>query len=450
MIDRYTREQMGNIFSLQNKYAVWQEIEILACEAMAKFKLAGITVEEAAWIREHAAFDTNSIAEIEAVTNHDVIAFLTDLGQNVDAGIPADQPKPSRWIHYGMTSSDLGDTALCYQITQATTLILESVRDLGVICKRRALEFKDTLCVGRTHGIHAEPMTIGMKFGAWAWALKRAQQRLEQVCKLSAARGAISGAVGSYSSIDPAVEAYICENLGLTPDPLSTQVIARDNHADVAAALAITAATLEQIATEIRALQKSDTLEAEEPFAKGQKGSSAMPHKRNPITCERVCGLARVIKANTQVSLDNIALWHERDISHSSAERVAVADSFIALDYILAKMSWILDGLIVYPQNCLANLERTRGLIYSSKVLLALVDSGITRESAYAIVQRNAMKVWDDIQQARAGLSFRAQLESDPEANIGLSPDQLDKIFDPWNFLSNINVLFERLEKLEF
>jgi adenylosuccinate lyase len=450
MIERYTRKEMGSIFSLENKFAVWMEIEILACEALAAQGAVGVTREDAAWIRTHAAFDVQRIAEIEAVTNHDVIAFLTNVGEYVDADVLPDDPKPSRWLHYGMTSSDLGDTALCYQITQATDLILGAVRQLGATCKRRAFEFKDTICVGRTHGIHAEPMTFGMKFGAWAWALKRAEQRLEQARSLSTARGAISGAVGSYSSIDPGVEAYICGQLGLTPDPLSTQVIARDNHAHIAFALADCAATLEQIATEIRALQKSDTLEAEEPFARGQKGSSAMPHKRNPITCERVCGLARVIKANTQVALENVALWHERDISHSSAERVTLADSFIALDYILAKMQWILDGLIVYPQNCQANLERTRGLIYSSKVLLALVDSGITREEAYTIVQRNAMTVWDDIQQARPGRSYREQLEADPQAAALLTSQQLDAIFDPWNFLGNVGVLFERLQTLEF
>ncbi|MDR3307348.1 MAG: adenylosuccinate lyase, partial [Coriobacteriales bacterium] len=383
-------------------------------------------------------------------TNHDVIAFLTNLAENIDATVPPGDPKPSRWVHYGMTSSDLGDTALCCQVTQATNLIVAGVRTLGATCKQRALEFKDTLCVGRTHGIHAEPMTFGMKFGAWAWALKRAEQRLLQARETSAAWGAISGAVGSYSNIDPFVEKYVCEKLALTPDPLSTQVIARDRHAHVMATLATTAATLEQIATEVRALQKSDTLEAEEPFAKGQKGSSAMPHKRNPITCERVCGLARVIKANAQVAFDNVALWHERDISHSGAERVALTDSFIALDYILAKMQWVLDGLVVYPANCEANLERTRGLIYSSKVLLALVDTGITREEAYEIVQRNAMLVWDDIQQARPGKAYRERLEDDPQVAGALTSGQLDALFDPWGFLARIDTLFDRLGELEF
>jgi adenylosuccinate lyase len=322
------------------------------------------------------------------------------------------------------------------------------VRRLGRICQRRALEFKDTLCVGRTHGIHAEPMTFGMKFGAWAWALKRAEQRLIATRKFSAAWGAISGAVGSYSNIDPFVETYVCEKLGLQPDPLSTQVIARDRHAHVLAVLAVVAATAESIATEIRALQKSDTLEAEEPFTSGQKGSSAMPHKRNPITAERVCGLARVIKANAQVGFDNVALWHERDISHSSAERVVLADSFIALDYILSKLEWILDGLVVYPESMLANLDRTRGLIYSSRVLLALVDTGMSREDAYDIVQRASMKTWADIQLAEPGPRFRDYLEE--EHDFPLTFAQLEEIFDPRAFLARSGVLFERLETLEF
>jgi len=447
MIERYTRPEMGHIWSSQNKFAIWKEIEVLACEAQAELGRSGITREEAAIIREKADFTVERIDEIEAVTNHDVIAFLTTMAEYIDAGLGEDDPKPSRWVHYGMTSSDLGDTALCYQMTQSMDIIIADFKRLGTICKRRALEEKDTLCVGRTHGIHAEPMTIGMKFGAWAWAIERDLERLEQA-RGFAATGAISGAVGSYSSIDPFVERYVCEHLGLTPDPLSTQVICRDRHADVLSTLAICAATLEQIATEVRALQKSDTLEAEEPFKKGQKGSSAMPHKRNPITAERVCGLARVIKANAQVGFDDVALWHERDISHSGAERVVLPDSFTALDYISAKMEWILDGLQLYPANSIANLNRTRGLIFSSKVLLALVDTGITREDAYVIVQRNAMAVWDDIQQAREGLTYRERLEQDPE--VTLSAEVLDEIFDPWDFLQRKDVLFERLEALEF
>ncbi|TDB37922.1 MAG: adenylosuccinate lyase [Actinobacteria bacterium] len=438
MIPRYSRPEMSAIWELQNKFEIWKEIEVLACEAQAE--LGVIPREAAVEIRAKAAFEVERIEELEATLNHDVIAFLTNMAEHIG--------EPSKYVHYGMTSSDLGDTALCYQMTQAQDIIIEDVRRLGRICVRRAMEFKDTLCVGRTHGIHAEPMTFGMKWASWAWMLKRAEGRLIATRKFSAAWGAISGAVGSYSNIDPFVEQYVCEKLGLTPDPLSTQVIARDRHAHVLAVLATVAATAEAIATEIRALQKTDTLEAEEPFAKGQKGSSAMPHKRNPITAERVCGLARVVKANAQVGFDNVALWHERDISHSSAERVVLADSFIVTDYILGKLEWILDGLVVYPERMKANLEATRGLIYSSRVLLELVDAGMLREEAYAVVQRNAMIVWDDIQQARAGKTYRELLEAD--AACTLTAEQLDAIFDPWAFLARAGVLFERLEELTF
>lgn len=447
MIDRYTRPEMGHIFSLENKYAIWQEIEVLACEAQAELGKIGITKEEAAWIRNHAAFDKDEVDAIEAVTNHDVIAFLTDMGRHIDADVPEGDPKPSRWVHFGMTSSDLGDTALCYQLVQATDILLDDCKKLGEICKRRAFEERETLCVGRTHGIHAEPMTFGMKFGSWAWELKRDYDRLKDA-RANVAFGAISGAVGTYSSIDPFVEEYVCEHLGLVHDPLSTQVISRDHHAYLAGVLATTAATCERIATEIRNLQRTDTLEVEEPFRKGQKGSSAMPHKRNPITAERVCGLARTVKSNAQVAFDNVALWFERDISHSGAERVVLADSFTALDYMFAKMQWMLDGLQTYPAKMEHNLWRTRGLIFSSKVLLALVDTGISREDAYVIVQRNAMKVWEDIQNAVDGPTYRENLEADPEAK--LSKETLDEIFDPWDFLTRKDVVFERLEQLEF
>ncbi len=447
MIDRYTRPEMGHIFSLQNKFEIWKEIEILACEAQAEFGQAGITKEEAAWIREHADFTVERIDEIEKISNHDVISFLTNMAEYIDADIPKDSEPPSRWVHYGMTSSDLGDTALCYQITQAIDIILADIAALGESCKRRAFELRDALCVGRTHGIHAEPMTFGMKFASWVWALKRCQQRMLEARK-NIAVGAISGAVGSYSNIDPFVEEYVCKKLGMSYDPLSTQVIARDRHAQVMTALAVVAAVLESIATQIRLLQQTDVIEAEEPFKKGQKGSSAMPHKRNPITVERVCGLARVVKANSQVALDNVALWYERDISHSGTERVALADSFIALDYMFYKMQPIIDDLFVYPDKMEHNLWRTRGLIFSSKVLLALVQTGISREDAYVIVQRNAMSVWEDIQNAVDGPSFRERIEADPDAN--LSTAELDEIFDPRAFLTRIGVIFDRLEGLEF
>ncbi len=447
MINRYTRPEMGKIFTLENKFDIWREIEVLACEAQAKLGTCGITQEEAAHIRAHAAFSVEEIAEIEKVTNHDVIAFTTCMARYIDAGAPEGAEKPSRWVHYGMTSSDLGDTALSYQITQAIDIILKDICALGEVCKKRAFEFQETLCVGRTHGIHAEPMTFGMKFGSWAWALKRAQTRMLQAREVAAC-GAISGAVGTYSSIDPFVEKYVCEKMGLKPDPLSTQVLARDRHAQVMCALATTAATLESIAMQVRLLQQSDVIEAEEPFARGQKGSSAMPHKRNPITAERVCGLARVVKANAQVALDNVALWYERDISHSGTERVALADSFTALDYMFGKMQWMLEGLQTYPDKMQHNLWRTRGLIFSSKVLLALVQTGMTREDAYVVVQRGAMAVWEDIQQAREGKTYRERLEADEACP--LTPAQLDEIFDPWAFLQRKDEVFKRLEGLRF
>ena len=447
MIDRYTRPEIGHIFTLENKYAIWQEIEVLACEAQAELGKIGITKEEAAWIREHAAFKKEEVDAIEAVTNHDVIAFLTNMGSYIDADVPEGEPKPSRWVHFGMTSTDLGDTALCYQLKQATEIILEDCKKLGEICKRRAFEERDTLCVGRTHGIHAEPMTFGMKFGSWAWELKRDYDRLQDALD-NISYGAISGAVGTYSSIDPFVEKYVCEHLGLKSDPLSTQVISRDHHAYLASVLACTAATCERIATEVRSLQKTDTLEAEEPFRKGQKGSSAMPHKRNPITMEKVCGLARIVKANAQVAYDNVALWHERDISHSCTERIALPDSFIALDHMFQCLIRVIDGLILYPEQMLNNLNKTRGMLFSSKVLLALVETGITREAAYKIVQSNAMATWADIQQCKQGPTFRERLEADPACT--LSSEELDRIFDPRSFLTRADVVFDRLEQLEF
>ncbi|HET6498682.1 MAG TPA: adenylosuccinate lyase [Coriobacteriia bacterium] len=437
MIPRYSRPEMSRIWELQNKFEIWKEIEILATEAQAE--LGVVPREAAVAVRERAAFEVERIEEIEAETNHDVIAFLTNMAEHIG--------EPSKWVHYGMTSSDLGDTALCYQMKQAIDLLSADVRRIGEICKRRAFETRKMLCVGRTHGVHAEPMTMGMKFARWAWAMRRALDRLERT-RETVAVGAISGAVGSYSNIDPYVEAYVCEKLGLTPEPLSTQVVPRDRHAQFLAVLATVAATAEEIATELRALQRTDTLEAEEPFAEGQKGSSAMPHKRNPITAERICGLARVVKANAQVGFDNVALWHERDISHSSAERVVLADSAIALDYLLAKLEWVLDGLVLYPERMRANLDATRGLIYSSRVLLALVGAGMSREDAYAIVQRNAMGVWDDIQNARGGPDFRERLEADPEFSI--CAEELDVIFEPTAFLGRVGILFERLERCEF
>ena len=437
MIERYSRPEMASIWTLQNKFEVWQEIEVLACEAQAQLGDCGITVEEAALIRERASFSLERIAELEATLRHDVIAFLTNLAEEIG--------EPSKWVHYGMTSSDLGDTALAYLVTQAIDILLEDVIRLKGICVRRAFETRDMVCVGRTHGVHAEPMTFGMKFARWAHAMNRAEKRLKEAREIIAV-GAISGAVGTYSSIDPKVEAYVCEKLGLSPDPLSTQILARDRHAQVLAVLATVAASAEDIATEIRALQKTETLEAEEPFTIGQKGSSAMPHKRNPIISERICGLARVIKANAQVGFDNVALWHERDISHSGAERVVLADSTLALNYLLNKLAWVLEGLVLYPQRMEANLEATRGLIYSSHILLALVDTGMLREDAYEIVQKSAMKVWEDVQTARDGQTLPELLAQDEACPLDF--EELESICKPENFLTRIDAIFNRLENL--
>ena len=449
MIDRYTRPEMGHIFSLENKYAVWQEIEVLACEAHAELGESGITKEEAAWIREHAAFNKQEVDEIEAVTNHDVIAFLTNMGSYIDADVPAGQPKPSRWVHYGMTSSDLGDTALCYQLVQATDILIEDCKKLGEICKRRAFEEKDTLCVGRTHGIHAEPMTFGMKFGSWAWELKRDLDRLRDA-RNNVAFGAISGAVGTYSSIDPRVEEYVCEHLGLVHDPLSTQVISRDHHAYLAGVLATTAATCERIATEIRNLQKTDTLEAEEPFRKGQKGSSAMPHKRNPITVEKVCGLSRVVKANAQVAFDNVALWHERDISHSSAERVAQADSFIALDHMFQlphphrRRPRALPG----PDDGQPEQDPRPDLLLQGAARTWSTPASPARTPTRSC-RRTPWPRGARCSSASSGSTFREKLEADPRCSK-LQPSELDAIFDPRSFLARVGVVFDRLEQLEF
>ena len=438
MIDRYTRPEMGNIFELENKYAIWQEIEVLTCEAQAQLGQCGITPEEAQWIREHASFDTAEIAEIEAVTNHDVIAFLTNLGQHIDAQAPEGQPKPSRWVHYGMTSTDLGDTAMCYQLVQATDILIEDVRKLGQICLRRAKEEKDTICVGRTHGIHAEPMTFGMKFASWAWELKRDLDRLKSV-RENVAYGAISGAIGTYSGIDPFVEEYVCEKLGLTPEPLSTQVISRDHHAYTAGVLATVASTCDRIATEIRALQRTDTLEAEEPFRTGQKGSSAMPHKRNPISSENICGCARVMRGYMATAYENVALWHERDISHSSTERIVLPDATELLDYMLTRFKGILENLVVYPETMLANIWRTRGVIFAQRVMNALIAKGLSREEAYDTVQPIAMEAWT------GNKDYKTLLEASADVMGKLSQEELDGCFTLDYYFKNVDGIFARV-----
>jgi len=432
MIERYSLPRMREIWELENKFEKWLEIEILATEAHVKL---GVVPEEALEeIKSKASFSVERIEALEAEIHHDVIAFLTNVAENVG---PA-----SRYVHYGLTSSDVVDTGLAVQMKEAMDIIIEDVRDIVNVLKAKALEYKDLVSVGRTHGIHAEPMSFGLKFANWAFEMHRNLNRLERA-KAAISVGKLSGAVGTYSNVDPWVEEYVCEKLGLTPAPVSTQVLQRDRHAEYMTALAVCAATIEKIAVEIRGLQKTETREVEEPFAKGQKGSSAMPHKRNPIIAERLTGLARVIRSNALTALENVALWHERDISHSSVERVIIPDSTTLVDYMLHKLKWLLEGLLVYPENMKRNLEGTGGLIFSSRVLLALVEKGLTREEAYAVVQRNAMATW------RGEGELKELLKADPEASKYLSDTELDELFDVSYFLRNVDIIFERLEKLE-
>lgn len=423
---------MRAIWELRNKFDKWLEIEILATEAHVKL---GIVPQDALdEIKEKAAFSVERIGAIEAETHHDVIAFLTNVAENVG---PA-----SRYVHYGLTSSDVVDTGLAVQMKEAVDILIEDVREIVNLLKDKAIEYKDLVCVGRTHGIQAEPMTFGLKFANWAFEMHRNLNRLERA-KAAISVGKLSGAVGTYSNIDPWVEEFVCERLGLTPAPVSTQVLQRDRHAEYMTALAICAATIEKIAIEVRALQKTETREVEEPFAKGQKGSSAMPHKRNPIIAERLTGQARVLRANALVALENVALWHERDISHSSVERIIIPDSTMLLDYMLGKLKWLIEGLLVYPENMKKNLDITGGLIYSSRVLLALVDKGVTREDAYQMVQRNAMATW------RGEGELKGLLKADAEVAKLIPDDELDELFSTDYFLRNVDTVFKRLEKLD-
>ncbi len=431
MIERYTLPRMGAIWELENKFSKWLEIEILATEAHVKL---GVVPQDALEeIKAKASFSVDRIEAIEAETHHDVIAFLTNVAENVG---PA-----SRYIHYGLTSSDVVDTGLAIQMKEAVDILIEDIRDIIGILKAKAFEYKDTVSVGRTHGVHAEPMSFGLKFANWAFEMHRNLNRLERA-KAVISVGKLSGAVGTYSNIDPWVEEYVCKKLGLKPAPISTQVLQRDRHAEYMSTLAVCAATIEKIATELRGLQKTDTREVEEPFAEGQKGSSAMPHKRNPIVGERLTGMARILRSNAQVAFENVALWHERDISHSSVERVIIPDSTILLDYMLNKLKWLLKGLLVYPENMQKNLERTGGLVFSSRVLLALVEKGITREYAYELVQRNTMATW------QGGGELKTLLKTDSDVMHYLSEEELDELFDVKYFLRNVGVIFDRLAKL--
>ncbi|GAC1409209.1 MAG: adenylosuccinate lyase [Actinomycetota bacterium] len=433
MIPRYSLPEMAAVWEERSKYRRWIQVELKAVEAWAT--LGVIPAEDAAAIKANARdVDPVRVEEIEATTNHDVIAFLTALGEHIGPS--------SRWVHYGMTSSDLLDTALGMQMRDACEILLVKVDALLAALKRRALEHKDTVCVGRSHGVHAEPTTFGLKMAVWAFEVARDRERLRRARDIVAV-GAISGVVGTYASIDPFVQDYVCQELGLASAEASTQVLQRDRHAELHAACAITAATLEKIATEIRHLQRTEVREAEEPFKQGQKGSSAMPHKRNPIICERITGLARVVRAAVVPALENVALWHERDISHSSVERIMLPDATIALDYILKLTTDVIEGMRIYPERMKSNLELTGGLVYSQSVLLALIDAGLSREEAYAVVQRAAMRTWED------GTPFNKTLLDEESVSKVVDEDRLDAIMSPARYLAHVDTIFKRLEAIE-
>ncbi len=428
MIDRYTLPEMGKIWEDKFKFETWLKIEILACEARAN--MGEIPMTDVDVIKTKANFDVKRILEIEETTKHDVIAFLTNVAEYVGP--------ESRHIHYGMTSSDILDTTLSFQMKSAGELLLKRLLQLKDTLKQRAIEHKNTICVGRSHGIHAEPTSMGLKFALWFEETKRNIKRLEKAIETISV-GQISGAVGTFEHLSPAVEEYVCQKMGLQPAPVSTQVIQRDRHAEFLTTIAIIGATLEKIAIEIRHLQRTEVLEAEEYFSKGQKGSSAMPHKRNPIISERITGLSRVLRANSMAALEDVALWHERDISHSSVERIIVPDSCIALDYMLDLMVKLISRLIIYPENMIRNLNLTRGLVFSQAVLLKLVSKGITREEAYKIVQTSAMKVWKDDK-----LNLKDELLKSVDAKKYLSAKDLDDVFDNKQMLKNVDFIFNR------
>ena len=434
MIPRYTLPEMASVWSEETKLAHWLRIEVLASDAWAR--LGRIPEEDARTIRERATVPTpERVAEIEAVTHHDVAAFVQAAAESIgEAG--------GRWLHFGLTSSDVLDTALALQMRDAADVILARLEGLLAVVVRRALEHRATICVGRTHGVHAEPITFGHKLALWAFELDRDRDRLRRA-RQAIAVGKLSGVVGTYLQVDPRVEEYVCGELGLRPAEAASQVVQRDVHAEYVGALALTAATLEKIALEIRHLVRTEVREVEEPFGAGQKGSSAMPHKRNPILCERICGLARVVRANHQAALEDVALWHERDISHSSVERVILPDSTIVVDYLLSLTERVVGGMRVFPDRMRENLEATGGLIFSQGVLLALVERGLDRGEAYAIVQDAAARAWD------GGGAFRNVLWADIEPRGLLSRAALDALFDPRPYVRHLDEVFARLEKLE-
>lgn len=428
MIARYTPPEMGRIWAPQNIYARWLDVELAACQAMAE---KGI-VPEASFrtIREKAGFSVSRILEIEEVTKHDVIAFLTNVAEHVGPD--------SRFIHLGLTSSDILDTSLALLLREAMDRILEDLGEVMAVLRERAMEHKGTVMIGRSHGVHAEPTTFGLKLALWYAEMERNRVRLEEA-RTCISVGKLSGAVGTFANVSPDIEARACEILGLRPAPISTQILQRDRHAQYFSSLAILGGTLEKIAVEIRHLQRTEVLEAEEPFAKGQKGSSAMPHKKNPIGCENISGLARLLRTNALAAFENMALWHERDISHSSVERVIGPDATTLADYMLRRMTGILRGLVVHPEHMIANLERSRGLIFSQQVLTRLAEKGVERQTAYAIVQRNALEVWD------TGREFKGLLLADKEIGAFLSAEEIEALFDISYHTKHVEDIFERV-----
>ncbi len=431
MIPRYSRPEMVDIWSPSTKFKIWYEIEAHACDAMAKIGIIPAENAEAVWKAKDVEFDVARIDEIEATTKHDVIAFLTHLAEHIGN-------EEARFVHQGMTSSDVLDTCLNIQLVRASNILLENLDDLLSALKVRAEEHKMTFRIGRSHGIHAEPTTMGLTFARFYAEMKRNKSRLE-TARNEIATGAISGAVGTFANIDPFIEEYVCDKLGLNPEPISTQVIPRDRHAAFFATLGVVASSIENIATEIRHMQRTEVLEAEEYFSKGQKGSSAMPHKRNPVLAENLTGLSRLVRMAVIPAMENVTLWHERDISHSSVERNIGPDATVTLDFALARLTSVIKKLVIYPDNMIKNMNKFRGLIMSQRVLLALTQAGLSREEAYRLVQRNAMKVWEE------GKDFKTELVNDPEVSKVLTKDEIDEKFDLGYHIKHVNMIFQRV-----
>ncbi|MFB9224317.1 adenylosuccinate lyase [Paracoccus cavernae] len=431
MIPRYSRPEMTAIWSPETKFKIWYEIEAYASDAQAEIGVIPKASAEAVWKAKDVEFDVARIDEIEAVTKHDVIAFLTHLAEHIG-------PEEARFVHQGMTSSDVLDTTLNIQLVRATDILLADMDRLLAALKTRAFEHKDTVRIGRSHGIHAEPTTMGLTFARFYAEMERGRQRLVHA-RAEIATGAISGAVGTFANIDPFVEEYVCEKLGLTPEPISTQVIPRDRHAMFFATLGVIASSMENVAIEIRHMQRTEVLEAEEYFSPGQKGSSAMPHKRNPVLTENLTGLARLVRMTVVPAMENVALWHERDISHSSVERGIAPDATITLDFALNRLAGVIEKLVIYPDNMLKNMNKFKGLVMSQRVLLALTQAGVSREDAYRLVQRNAMKVWEK------GADFKTELLGDAEVTAALSPAEIEEKFDLGYHTKHVDTIFRRV-----